>query len=72
MGSFSVVAWQLLVAACGILAPQPGIELTPLALGVWSHNHWTPIEVPLIDFKYSSQAQFRDPHTGVGDLRWYF
>ena len=32
--------------ACGILVPQPEIESTPLAVEVWSPNHWTVKEVP--------------------------
>ena len=32
--------------APGILVPQPGIEPTPLAVEVWSLNHWTSGEVP--------------------------
>jgi len=31
--------------ACGLLVPQPGIELMPPALKVWSLNHWTTLEV---------------------------
>ena len=30
--------------ACGILVPQPGIEPGPLAVRVWSPNHWTAKE----------------------------
>ena len=32
--------------ACGILVPQPEIKSTPLAVEVWSPNHWTVREVP--------------------------
>ena len=32
--------------ACGILVPQPGIELGPPALKVWSLNCWTAKEIP--------------------------
>ena len=35
-----------LCAACGIFFSQPGIEPTPLALEVWSLNHWTTRDVP--------------------------
>ena len=33
---------------CGILAPQPGIELASPVLETWKHslNHWTSREVP--------------------------
>ena len=31
--------------ARGILDPQPGMETSPLALEVWSLNHWTTREV---------------------------
>ena len=29
------------IPVCGILDPQPGIELIPPALAAWSLNHWT-------------------------------
>ena len=32
--------------ACGIIIPQPGIEPGPLAVKVWSPNHWTARECP--------------------------
>ena len=32
--------------ACGILAPQPGIEPRPSAVKVWSPNHWTARKFP--------------------------
>ena len=32
--------------ACGILAPQPGIEPGPLAVRARSPNHWTTREFP--------------------------
>ena len=32
--------------ACKVLAPQPGIEPVPLAVGAWSLNHWAPREAP--------------------------
>ena len=34
-----------LVAVCGILIPQPGIDPGSPALGAWSLNHWTAREV---------------------------
>ena len=34
--------------ACGILVPQPGIELVPPALEVWNLNHLTISEDPII------------------------
>ena len=33
-------------AACGILVPQPGVELVPPAVEVQSINHWTAREFP--------------------------
>ena len=30
--------------ACGILVPHPGIEPRPLAVKMWSPNHWTSKE----------------------------
>ena len=34
--------------ACGILVPWPGIEPMHPAMEVWSLNHWTAREVPLL------------------------
>ena len=34
------------LAACGILAPRPGIEPGPWAVKAWSPNHWTTREFP--------------------------
>ena len=31
---------------CGILVPQPGIEITSSILEVWSLNPWTAKKVP--------------------------
>ena len=47
----SLLSWALFFfsigcAACGILAPQPGIEPTPAALEAQSLHHWTTREVP--------------------------
>ena len=40
-------AGSFLVAAClRDLAPQPGVEPGPPALGAWSLTHWTTREVP--------------------------
>ena len=41
----------MLYAACGVLAPQPGIEPVPPALEVQSPNHWTSREVPRLEFE---------------------
>ena len=46
--------------ACGVLAPQPGIELTTLAVTSWSPNHWTKREFPKLDVsKYFLNASLR-------------
>ena len=42
---FSFCCCWLSYATCGILVPQPGIELTPLAKEVQSLNPWTSKEV---------------------------
>ena len=34
--------------ACGILVPWSGIEPGPSAVKVWSPNHWTAKEFPII------------------------
>ena len=41
--------------ACGILVPWPGIEFAPLALEVWSLNHWITREVPQ-DMNFCSKS----------------
>ena len=35
-------------AACGILIPQPGIELMPPTVRAWNSNRWTTREFPMI------------------------
>ena len=47
---FWFMFWYFGHKACGILAPQPGIEPTPSALEGEVFNHWTTREVP-INFK---------------------
>ena len=44
-------------AACGILAPQPGIEPMPPAVEAWSPNHWTAGEVQVILFGGNRKGQ---------------
>ena len=34
--------------ACGILVPQPGVELLPPTVRAWNSNHWTTGEFPMI------------------------
>ena len=36
--------------ACGILVPRPGMEPRPPAVEVWSPNHWTFREFPLVNY----------------------
>ena len=36
--------------ACRILISQPEIEPRPLAVKVWSSNHWTIREIPTLPF----------------------
>ena len=36
------------VLECRILVPWPGIKPTPLVLEVWSFNHWTAREIPVL------------------------
>ena len=43
---FCFISFWLRHRVCGILVPQPGTEPAPLALEVWSFNHWTAREVP--------------------------
>ena len=35
----------------GFLVPRPGIEYRPLAVRVWSPNHWMPGNSPRLFFK---------------------
>ena len=48
--SVSPLFFWLHCAACEILAPRPGIEPMPPALGARSLNHWTTREVPRAAF----------------------
>ena len=43
---FNVLLFCSCHVACGILVTQPGIELRPPALKVWSLNCWTAKEIP--------------------------
>ena len=58
-GSLLWCAWLRLSCpeACGLLAPQPGIELIPFALELPGLNHWTAREDPICHF-YVSSVQF--------------
>ena len=54
---FCFTFWFWGQEACGLLAPQPGIEHATPALEMQSLNHWTTGEVPRITFKWvKSQA----------------
>ena len=44
--------------ACGVLVPQPGIDLQPLALEAWSPNHCTAREIPEYKFFFKNQESF--------------
>ena len=41
--------------ACGMLVTQPGIEPGPLAVKVWSPNHWTAREFLQCLFKIHNE-----------------
>ena len=43
--------------ACGILVPQPGIKLVPLATKLQKSNHWTPGNSTYTIIFFLSQAQ---------------
>ena len=49
---YLVFIWlrQVLVAACGTLATQPGIEPRAPVPGAWSLSHWTTREAPSFSF----------------------
>ena len=54
-----VAACELLVEACmQDLAPRPGIEPGPPALGVQSLTHWTTREVPGVFFQMRNPRVF--------------
>ena len=38
--------FRLCRSDCGILVPRPGIKFRPLAVTVWSSNHWIAREFP--------------------------
>ena len=38
--------WFFGYEACGILVPQPGIELMASTVEAWSHKDWAAREVP--------------------------
>ena len=63
-----VIYLAVLGVGCGMqdLAPRPGIEPGPPALGAQSSSHWTTREVPelLIFFKRKIVAFFARIHTG--------
>ena len=48
--SLSFFFFWLCHAACGILVPPPGIEPGPLAVTMWSPNHWITREFPIFSF----------------------
>ena len=63
-----------LTAPHGILVPQPGIELVPPAMEVWSLHHWTTKESPKADpnLTLHCQAPFLASHeTLSGSLYFY-
>ena len=48
-----LAACELLVAACGILVPWPGIKSGTLALRLQSLSHWTAREAAQLSFNIS-------------------
>ena len=64
-GLFFVLFFFAVPLACGILAPQLGIEPVPLALEAWSLNHWTTREVHLQCLTPSAEPL--GPHLGPPD-----
>ena len=55
-------SFWLHLEACGILVPQPGIEPVFPAVEVWSPNHWTTREVPILPSLTGSQWQAQPLH----------
>ena len=47
---FLWVFFRLCLAACRVLVPWPGIKPVSLAVEVWSPNHWTTREFPVVLF----------------------
>ena len=50
MSVFLNLFFKLRCVACGILVLHLGAEPAPLALEVWSLNHWIAREVPCFVF----------------------
>ena len=48
-----LAACELLVAACRIFVPRPGIKPGTLALRIQSLSHWTAREAPQLFFNIS-------------------
>ena len=55
---FKILFWPYHVA-CGILVPQPGIELAPPALEAQSLNHGTCREVPELSILEAMSFSFQ-------------
>ena len=47
--------------ACKMLVPQPGMEPMPPAVEMWSLNHWTTREVPVVNFQTFPSSQKETP-----------
>ena len=57
---FCLFIYLLHHTACGILVPQPGIELGPSAVRVQSSNHWTTREFPASHIQLSFLQLYKD------------
>ena len=59
-------------AACGILVSWPVVKLVPLALKVWSLNHWTTREVFcwFFFFHFSIRGSRSFPYNKSGTYGW--
>ena len=56
---------------CGILLPQPGIELTPPAEEEWSLNYWTAREVLIFITSFKNYAVKRREAKSKGEKESY-
>ena len=59
-----LAACELLVAACRIFVPRPGIKPGTLALRIQSLSHWTAREVTRLISKSEFPKEYSTKHNG--------
>ena len=58
--------------SCRIPAPRPGIEPMPLALELWSSNHWRAREVSIIPFMFPHFTVETESSFWPKTYMWFF